>query len=101
MNAGIIVAVLVNLIFSSTMQEIFNYDIGVEIFWIWLNFTGVVITLVVAYLVSALSKNIEVKEGIPFQIKRSDIMQKETYILVGFFIVIVVFSYFVPDIFGL
>lgn len=101
MNAGIIVAVLVNLIFSSTMQEIFNYDIGVEIFWIWLNFTGVVITLVVAYLVSALSKNIEVKEGIPFQIKRSDIMQKETYILVGFFVVIVVFSFFVPDIFGL
>ena len=82
------------------MQEIFDYDLGVEIFWIWLNFTGVIISLVVAYLVSALTPNVKVKEGIAFSIKRSDIFRKETYILVGFFILILVFSYYVPVIFG-
>lgn len=100
MNAGIIVAVGVNLIFSSTMQEIFNYDIGVEIFWIWLNFTGVLLTLIVAYTVSAMTANVPIKEGIPFSIKRSDVLRKETYILVGFFIAILIFSYYIPAIFG-
>ena len=31
MNAGIIISVLINLIFSKTMQEIFGFDPGVEI----------------------------------------------------------------------
>lgn len=100
MNTGIILAVLINLVFSSTMQEIFGYDLGVEIFWIWLNFTGVLISLIVAYLVSALTPQVAVKEGIAFSIKRSDIFRKETYILVGFFVVILIFSYYVPVIFG-
>ncbi|WP_117880466.1 sodium:solute symporter family transporter [Aureibaculum luteum] len=102
MNAGIIVAVLVNLIFSKTMQEIFNIDLGFEIFWIWLNFTGVILSLVIAYTVSALTKNVEVKSISNFNvsIKKSDFMIKEVYILVAFFIVIVIFSYFVPTIFG-
>ncbi|MBJ2176511.1 sodium/solute symporter [Aureibaculum sp. A20] len=102
MNAGIIVAVLVNLIFSKTMQEIFNVDLGFEIFWIWLNFTGVILSLVIAYSVSALTKNVEVKSISNFNvsIKKSDFMIKEVYILVAFFIVIVIFSYFVPTIFG-
>ena len=102
MNAGIIIAVLINLVFSNTIQEIFNYDIGVKIFWIWLNFTGVLISLVVAYLVSALTRNVKVKttEGIKFTVKKSDIFSKEVYILVVFFIVILIFSYFVPQIFS-
>ena len=83
------------------MQEIMGYDIGVEIFWIWLNFTGVLLTLVVAYAVSAMTRNmVVVKEGIPFRLKREDILQKETYILVGFFIIILILSYFIPVIFG-
>lgn len=100
MNVGIVLAVLINLIFSSTMQEILGYDLGVEIFWIWLNFTGVVISLAVAYLVSALTPGVKVKEGINFRISRSDIFRKETYILVGYFFAILIFSYFVPVIFG-
>jgi len=102
MNTGIIVAVLLNLIFSKTMQEMFNIDLGFDIFWIWLNFTGVVIALVVAYIVSALTKNIKVKNinKVDFSLKKSDFFIKEVYILISFFIAILVFSYFVPTIFG-
>ena len=102
MNAGIILAVLINLIFSKTIQEIFHIDLGIHIFWIWLNFTGVIISLVVAYVVSALTKNVEVKKISNFNmaIKKKDFMIKEVYILLAFFAVIVLFSYFVPVIFG-
>lgn len=101
MNAGLILAVLINLIFSKTIQEIFHIDLGFDIFWIWLNFTGVIIALVVAYSVSALTSNIEVKKISNFNvaIKKSDFLIKEVYILVLFFIAILVFSYFVPAIF--
>lgn len=102
MNAGIIIAVLVNLMFSKTMQEIFHIDLGIDIFWIWLNFTGVVIALVVAYVVSAFTKNVEIKNlsNYTFALKKSDFFIKEVYILALFFIVILVFSFFVPSIFG-
>ena len=101
MNTGIILAVLINLVFSKTMQELFHIDLGIHLFWIWLNFTGVIISLVVAYLVSGLTKNVEVKKISNFNIaiKKEDFMVKEVYILVLFFIVIVVFSYFIPAIF--
>ncbi len=102
MNAGIIIAVLVNLVFSKTIQEIFHIDLGIDIFWIWLNFTGVAISLIVAYVVSALTSNIEVKRISDFNvaIKKSDFLIKEVYILVTFFVAILVFSFFVPTIFG-
>lgn len=101
MNTGIIVAVLINLIFSKTMQRIFGFDPGIEVFWIWLNFTGVVISLVVAYVVSALTKTpVKQAEGIQFTIKREDVISKEVYILIAFFVVILVFSYFVPQIYS-
>jgi len=102
MNTGIIVAVLINLIFSKTMQEMFHIDLGFDIFWIWLNFTGVIIALVVAYVVSAFTNNVKVKsiKMIDFSLKKSDFFIKEVYILGTFFIAILVFSYFVPSIFG-
>ncbi|RLD29032.1 MAG: sodium transporter [Bacteroidetes bacterium] len=102
MNSGIIIAVLINLVFSKTMQEIFHIDLGINIFWIWLNFTGVIIALVVAYVVSAFTKNIEIKSisNIDFTLKKSDFFIKEVYILVLFFIAILVFSFFIPTIFG-
>tara|TARA_R110002049_G_scaffold229592_3_gene401708 strand:+ start:8143 stop:9789 length:1647 start_codon:yes stop_codon:yes gene_type:complete len=102
MNTGIILAVLINLVFSKTIQEILHIDLGINIFWIWLNFTGVIISLVVAYAVSALTKHVEVKKISNFNvaIKKEDFMIKEVYILVAFFIVIIAFSYFVPTIFG-
>jgi SSS family transporter len=101
MNVGIIGAVLFNLIFSKTIQEMFNIDLGFDIFWIWLNFTGVVFALVLAYVFSALTKNVEVKRvtGIKVSLKKSDFMIKEVYILVSFFFLILIVSYFIPKIF--
>jgi len=102
MNTGIIVAVLINLVFSKTMQEILHVDLGFDIFWIWLNFTGVIIALVVAYVVSAFTKSVEVKSISNFNlsIKKSDFLIKEVYILGAFFVAILIFSYFIPSIFG-
>lgn len=102
MNTGIIIAVGINLIFSGTIQRIFNFDLGFDIFWIWLNFTGVIISLVVAYLVSALTSKVPVKttQSIQFKVKREDIFSKEVFILLAFFVVILIFSYFVPVLFS-
>ena len=102
MNAGIISAVLINLVLSKTMQQIFNIDLGIHLFWIWLNVTGVVLTLVIAYTVSAFTKSVKIKAISNFnvQVKKEDFMIKEVYILVAFFIAIIVFSYFIPTIFG-
>ncbi|NIJ45091.1 SSS family transporter [Wenyingzhuangia heitensis] len=99
MNVGIISAVLINLIFSKTMQELLHIDLGIHVFWIWLNFTGVIIALVVAYGVSALTKNVKVNTlmEVNFTLKKKDFFIKEVYILVAFFIVIVVFSFFLPN----
>jgi len=100
-KAGIIISVLINLLFSETMQGILGFDLGFNIFWIWLNFTGFAMCIVIAYLASLLfpdkhNKTLEVN----FKLKKEDFLIKETYILVGFFILIVVFSYFLPQIFG-
>jgi SSS family transporter len=102
MNAGIIIAVLINLVFSKTMQEMFHIDLGFDIFWIWLNFTGVILALLIAYVVSAFTKSVEVKSISNFNIsiKKSDFLIKEVYILTIFFMVILVFSFFTPTIFG-
>lgn len=101
MNAGIIVAVLINLMFSKTIQGIFNIDLGFDIFWIWLNFTGVVISLVVAYVVSFLTKaKPKASEGFEFKVLKKDVFTKEVYILVAFFVAILIFSYFIPQLFS-
>ncbi len=101
MNAGIIVAVLINLLLSKTIQNIFNVDLGFEVFWIWLNFTGVAISIAVAYLVSILIPvHTKLDHGINFKLRKSDVFSKEVYILLAFFILILVFSFFVPQIFG-
>ena len=100
MNAAIISAVVINLVFSKTIQELLHIDLGFNIFWIWLNFTGVIIALFVAYTVSAMTSNTEVKRISNFNvsIKKEDFMIKEVYILVSFFVFIVVLSYFLPTI---
>ncbi len=97
MNTGIITAVIINLLFSKTIQNIFHFDIGIDIFWIWLNFTGVIITLIVAYIVSYFTKNISIKKApVSYKLKLSDFMIKEVYILLAFFVIILVFSYLIP-----
>ena len=100
MNAAIISAVLINLIFSKTIQELFHIDFGFNIFWIWLNFTGVIIALVVAYVVSALTSKTEIKSISNFNVSitKKDFMIKEVYILVAFFFFIIIFSYLLPSI---
>ena len=100
-KAGIIIAVLVNLLFSNTMQGIIGFDPGFNIFWIWLNFTGFAMCVVIAYLVSFVFPDKENKVlEVNFKLRKEDFLVKETYILVGFFFAIVVFSYFLPQIFG-
>lgn len=102
MNTGIILAVVINLIFSKTIQGLFNIDLGFEIFWIWLNVTGVLISLVIAYLVSMLTNHVPVKvdTGISFAIKKEDWQRKEVYILLAFFVVIITIGALVPQIYG-
>jgi len=100
MNTGIILAVVINLIFSNTFQRIFNYYPGIEVFWIWLNVSGVLISLVIAFIVSAFTKQMApVKTAtLGFKVTKADIFSKEVYILTGFFVFILVFSYFLPQI---
>ena len=102
MNTAIISVVLTNLVLSKTMQEIFNIDLGFDVFWIWLNFTGVILAFVMAHIVSAFTKNVSVKhvEGMHIKLKKSDFMIKEVYILSAFFFAILVFSYFIPTLFS-
>lgn len=101
MKAGIIIAVLINLLFSKTMQNMFGLDFGFSIFWMWLNFTGFILAVAIAYLVSALTKA-EAKKPIQTEaiFKWPDLLTKEPIILVSFFIIILSISYMVPTIFN-
>jgi SSS family transporter len=100
MKIGIIFSVLINLIFSKTMQNIIGFDPGISIFWIWLNFTGFIFTVVISYLISAVTPAEEKDEALlerpAFSFK--DFLTKETYILVGFFILILIVSAYLPEI---
>lgn len=102
MNAGIIGAVLINLLFSKTMQEIFGFDLGFDIFWIWLNFTGFAMAAIIAYLVSMFTSSVETKTTklTDFTLKKSDFFAKEVYILAIFFIGILILSYYIPSFLG-
>lgn len=101
MNAGIILSVLINLVFSKTMQQIFGFDPGIDIFWIWLNFTGFAMCVIIAYVVSYIKKDPNNKTSqVNYKIRKEDFFSKEGIMLIVFFIVIFVFSLFVPQIFG-
>lgn len=65
-----------------------------DLFWFWWNFIGLVSTILVALLISLLSP----KEEKEFNLPKLEInfRIKETYILLGFFVVIVLFSVFLP-----
>jgi len=100
MKAGIIISVLINLVFSKTMQDIFGFDPGISIFWIWLNFTGFFFAVTIAYLVSfivpadIMDESKLVRPTFTF----ADFFCKEGYILIGFFIFIIAFCAFLPAI---
>lgn len=100
-KVGIILSVLINLVFSKTMQEIIGFNPGVEIFWIWLNFTGFALCVIIAFGVSLVFRDKQnQKPNIDFKIRLEDVLIKETYILVAFFFAIIIFSVLAPSIFG-
>lgn len=89
MNAGLIGGVVINILIK------INFD---NIFWIWFNLTGFILTLVIALVVSELYK-VKIKDdlNIKFSVQRKDILSKEVFVLVGFFIAIVLFSMYLPS----
>lgn len=88
MNVGIIGGVLINV----TIKFFFD-----DIFWIWFNLTGFLLTFVLALVFSALFKR-EQKENInlKFNLTREDILSKDVIILVLFFLVILGVSFSLP-----
>ena len=80
------------------MQEIIGFDPGVSIFWIWLNFTGFFFTVIIAYLVSAFGAAPVLKADnlIKVDFSWSVFKTKEAYILIGFFVLILILSWFLP-----
>ncbi len=94
MNAGIIVALGINLLIKTLFDNIF---------WIWYNFTGMVIAVVVAYSVSIIleSKVIQKeKTNLKLDFKWSDLLKKEVLILGVFFAFIIILCVYLPEIFG-
>ena len=92
MNAGIIGGVVINLLIK------YNFE---NIFWIWFNLTGFVITIAIALIFSELFKS-KSKESftINFSLNREDFLSKEVFILLIFFIAILIFSFYLPTILG-
>lgn len=89
MNAGLIGGVIINILIK------INFD---NIFWIWFNLTGFILTLVIALVVSELFK-VKIKDdlNVKFSVLRKDILSKEVFILIGFFVIIVLFSMYLPS----
>jgi Na+/proline symporter len=98
-KTGIILSVLLNLIFSKTMQNIVGFDPGISIFWIWLNFTGFFFTVTIAYVISWVSpvRSQDETKLIRPQFQISDFLSKESFMLLGFFIFILIFCAFLPQ----
>ncbi len=92
MNVGLIGGVIINILIK------INFD---NIFWIWFNLTGFIITLVLALVVSEIYKvKSNVDLNLDFTIKREAMLSKEVIILASFFIIIVLFSMFLPELLG-
>jgi hypothetical protein len=90
MNVGIIGGVLINV----TIKYFFD-----DIFWIWFNLTGFVITFVLALVFSAIYKTEKNTDtNIVFSVRKEDIYSKDVLILVVFFIAILALSFALPDI---
>ena len=122
MNVAIITSVVVNLVFKylPDLVYLFNQgsfyngnasihsalaDTGItnvpDLFWIWYNLTGFAIALVVAVIVSKLTSKTPAKQlEIQYSFNANELVQKESVILISFFVLILVFSYFLPIILG-
>lgn len=84
-NIGIVTGVLFN---------IYLWLYVPEIFWFWWNALGCLVTLIVAYGFSVLVKR-QVNEGLEVAYYAG---KKEVAVLAGYFLVIVLFSLYLPDI---
>lgn len=81
-NIGLLLGVAVN---------IYIWIAGIPIFWIWWNLIGAVITLSVGYGLSLVIGQKQTKQIL--EIPKLSFMRMESFILVGFFVLIVLFSY--------
>ena len=99
MNAGILVSVAVNLLLSSTIQEIFGFDLGFNVFWIWLNFTGFILAVSIAYIISALDKSKAKPFEMNYKFEWSMLTKPVPLVLFGFFGLIILISYLMPSFF--
>ncbi len=122
MNTAIITAVVINLFFKylpelsyffsqghfysgdlsihEALKEIGIYNTP-DLFWIWYNLTGFVIAVVLALAVSKLTPKVSAKHvEVNYVLKKKDFLQKEPLILVTFFLLILILSYFLPSILG-
>ncbi len=100
MNAGIIIAVLINLLFSKTIQKMFGFDLGFDVFWMWLNFTGFALTVAIAYVVSALKPTNVETQLIEYDSSEINFFGKEPLILMGFFVFILGLCFVIPSLLG-
>lgn len=122
MNAAIITSVALNLIFKYLPEltyflsqgQFYSGELSIhealsnvsienvpDLFWIWYNFTGFIIAVLVAVFVSKLTKKTLPKQlELNYSIKIKDLLQKESIILIAFFIFILVLSYLLPNILG-
>ena len=120
MNTAIITAVVVNLIFKYLPELVYFFNQGnfytgdasihnalaevgihnvLDLFWIWYNLTGFVIAVIVAIIVSKLTSKIPAKQlELTYTFNKKDLLQKESVILISFFVLILVVSYVLPSI---
>jgi len=120
MNTAIITAVVVNLIFKYLPELVYFFNQGnfytgdvsihtalaevgihnvLNLFWIWYNLTGFVIAVIVAIIVSKLTSKTPAKQlELSYTFNKKDLLQKESVILISFFVLILVVSYVLPSI---
>jgi Na+/proline symporter len=89
-NLGLIVGVALN---------IYLWLFVPSVFWFWWNFFGLVVTLSVAWLVSLTGPKPDLTGRPALPKMEINFSIKESYILITFFVVIVLFSVFLPYLF--
>ncbi|MCA0131526.1 sodium:solute symporter family transporter [Winogradskyella alexanderae] len=122
MNVAIITSVVVNLVFKYLPDLVYFFnkgsffngdtsihsalaDLGItnvpDLFWIWYNLTGFLIAVALAVVVSKLSSKVPAKTmELQYTFNSREFLQKESIILLSFFVLILVFSFFLPTILG-
>lgn len=88
MNVGIIGGVTINLLIKFFFPDIF---------WIWFNLTGFILTMVLALVFSSLFKTKKNEDfNIEFSILKKDVFSKDVLLLSLFFVAIVTLCFYLP-----